>query len=158
MKLVSVGAITGAHGVRGEVKLRSFTAAPADVARYGALHTASGRVLEIVKLRPQTDGFIAALKGVGDRDQAEALKGTELFLPRERLPEAAYLADLIGLPVWQGEVKLGEIVSVQNYGAGDLIEVRMASGSVLIPLAFVANTAEKITVDLPEGFLDVEER
>ena len=95
-----VGVITGAHGIRGEVKLRSFTATPDALARYAPLTTATGGTIEIAKLRPQKDGFIAVLKGVTDRNAAEALKGTELFVPRDRLPAPGagevYVADLIG--------------------------------------------------------------
>ncbi len=165
---VSVGVITGAHGVRGEVKLRSFTAHPAAIANYGPLATATGERLEIVKLRPQKDGFIAVLEGVTDRDRAEALKGTELFVARERLPQPekgeVYLRDLIGLAVVNGGARLGEVVAVQNYGAGDLLDVKVdgRKDSVLIPFAkgFVAKTdiaGGKIVVDLPDGFLDETE-
>ncbi len=160
--LVSVGAITGAHGVKGEVKLRSFTSDPAAIAGYGALQSKAGAVIEIVKLRPETNGFIATLKGVTDRDRAQALKGTELFVPRERLPETEgdeiYLGDLVGLAVWHENAKLGEVVSIQNYGAGDLIDVKIGKDTVLIPLSFANVSAGKIVVDLPDGYLDDVER
>jgi 16S rRNA processing protein RimM len=163
--LVSVGVITGAHGVKGEVKLRSFTADPSAIAGYNPLDTKSGRRIEIVKLRPLRDGFIAILKDVTDRDAAEALKGIELFVLRERLaaPSAGevYLRDLVGLDVWHGGKKLGEVMAVPNYGAGDLLDVRVEgrNDTVLIPYSgnFVVSTdlaAGKIVVDLPEGFLD----
>ena len=164
--LVLVGAITGAHGIRGEVKLRSFTADPAAIAAYSPLETARGARIEIAKLRPQKDGFIAILKGVTDRNAAEALKGTELFVPRERLPEPeedeVYVHDLIGLPVHLANGSLlGEIVDAADYGAGDLIDVKVEGrkDTVLIPFAaqYVLETAEdRIVVDLPEGFLDAE--
>ena len=86
---VLVGLITGAHGIKGEVKLRSFTAEPKAIATYSPLQTAAGNAITVAKLRPQKDGFIASLKGVTDRNAAEALRGTGLFVPRERLPEAA---------------------------------------------------------------------
>ena len=166
--MVLVGAITGAHGIRGEVKLRSFTADPAALASYSPLETAKGAKIEIQRMRPQKDGFIAFLKGVTDRNAAEALRGTELFVPRERLPEPdedeVYVHDLIGLPVHlaDGSV-LGEIVDVADYGAGDLIDVRVEGrkDTVLIPFAdqYVLDAdGEKIIVALPEGFLDVEEQ
>ena len=166
--MVLVGAITGAHGIRGEVKLRSFTADPGAIAAYSPLETAKGARIEIARLRPQKDGFIAILKGVTDRNAAEALRGTELFVPRERLPEPdedeVYVHDLIGLPVHlaDGSV-LGEIVDVADYGAGDLIDVRVEGrkDTVLIPFAdqYVLDAdGEKIIVALPEGFLDVEEQ
>ena len=162
--LVSLGVITGAHGVKGEVKLKSFTSDPQAIAAYGPLQTGSGGRIEIAKLRTQTNGFIAVLKGVVDRDAAEALKGAELFVPHERLarPGAGeiYLRDLIGLDVWHSGKKLGEVMAVSNYGAGNLLDVRVEGrdGTVLIPFAgsFVVSTdleAGKIVVDLPEGFL-----
>ncbi len=166
--LVSVGVIIGAHGIRGEVKLKSFTADPAGIASYGPLATGGSEQFEIVKLRPQKDGFIAILKGVTDRDRAEALKGTELFVPRERLPRAGkgevYLRDLIGLTVVNGGARLGEVVAVHNYGAGDLLDVKLdgRTDTVLIPFAkeFVVKTdlaGGRIAVELPEGFLDETE-
>src|SRR5687767_9090093 len=85
--MVLVGLITSAHGIKGEVKLRSFTADPEAIAAYSPLETANGEKIAIAKLRAQKDGFIAILKGVTDRNRAEALRGTELFVPRVRLPE-----------------------------------------------------------------------
>lgn len=162
--LVSVGVITGAHGIRGEVKLRSFTADPEAIASYSPLETAKGIRIEIARLRAQKDGFIAVLKGVTDRNAAEALKGTELFVPRSRLPEPedgeVYLDDLIGLPVvLKDGTPLGEIIGVENFGASDLIDVKVEDrkDTVLIPFAggfIVAADAGKVIVDLPDGFLD----
>ncbi|MGH6854755.1 MAG: ribosome maturation factor RimM [Aestuariivirga sp.] len=161
--LVLIGVITGAHGVKGEVKLRSFTSRPQAIATYGPLETASGERIEIVKLRTQMEGFIAVLKDVTDRDAAEALKGTELFVPRERLPEPKedeiYLGDLVGLDVWAAGELLGRVAGVANYGAGDLLDVKVEGrkDTVLIPFGFSNGvTAGKITLELPEGFLDSE--
>ncbi|MEO7705434.1 MAG: ribosome maturation factor RimM [Thermoflexales bacterium] len=168
--LVSVGIIHGAHGVRGEVKLASFTQVPDTIARYGPLRTGTGSTVEIVKLRPRTNGFIAILKGVVDRDQAEALKGTELFVARSLLPEPAgdevYLGDLVGLAVWLKDGRhLGEVVNIADYGAGTLLDVKLAERpeTMLIPFArsFITDTNVKdgkITVELPEGYLDGDER
>ncbi len=164
--MILVGAITGAHGIRGEVKLRSFTADPAAIASYSPLETAKGAKVEITKLRLQKDGFIASLKGVTDRNAAEALRGTELFVPRERLPETdddeVYVHDLIGLPVHLADGSLlGEIVDVADYGAGDLIDVKVEGrkDTVLIPFAsqYVLEVdGSKVVVELPEGYLDAE--
>ena len=164
--LVLVGAITAAHGVRGEVKLKSFTADPSAIATYSPLQTAAGRKIEIARVRAQKDGFIAILKGVTDRNAAEALRGTELFVRRERLPEPdddeVYVHDLIGLPVHLRDGSLlGEIAGVADYGAGDLIDVKVAGrkDTVLIPFAdqYVLEKAEdRIVVDLPAGYLDAD--
>ena len=166
--MVLVGAITAAHGIRGEVKLKSFTADPAAIATYSPLETAAGRKIEIARVRPSKDGFIAILKGVTDRNAAEALRGTELFVSRERLPEPeedeVYVHDLIGLPVHLADgSRLGEIVDVADYGAGDLIDVRVEGrkDTVLIPFAgqyVLEADGDKVVVDLPEGFLDVDEK
>ncbi|MGE0211287.1 MAG: ribosome maturation factor RimM [Parvibaculaceae bacterium] len=163
-RLIVVGAILGAHGVRGEVRLRSFTEEPRTIARYGALLTADGRPLEIVSLKPAKDGFTARLKGVDTRDEAEALKGTELFIPRERLPDekgAWYHADLAGLQVFDvGGLRLGTVTDVRNYGAGDLLEIeRPGRPSALVPFtdAFVPHVdlvAGRLTINPPEGLLD----
>jgi 16S rRNA processing protein RimM len=163
--LLSVGVITGAHGIRGEVKLKSFTTDPEAIASYSPLVTSTGRSLDVTQLRAQKDGFIAALKGVTDRNAAEALKGAELFVPRERLPEPGegevYVDDLIGMTVHDGERLLGEVIGVENFGASDLLDVRLAgeTRSVYIPFAesFIAAIDEasgRIIVTLPEGFLD----
>jgi 16S rRNA processing protein RimM len=158
--MVLVGAITGAHGIRGEVKLRSFTADPADIAGYSPLETAKGAKIEIAKIRPQ--------KGVTDRNAAEALRGTELFVPRARLPEPeedeVYVHDLVGLPVHLADgTRLGDVVDVADYGAGDLIDVKIdgRKDTVLIPFAsqyVLEADGGKVVVDLPEGYLDVEEK
>ena len=123
-------------------------------------------MIEIARVRPQKEGFIAVLKGVTDRNAAEALRGTELLVPRERLPETeddeVYVHDLIGLAVHLADgTRLGEIVDVADYGAGDLIDVKVEGrrDTVLIPFAdqYVLETTEdRIVVDLPEGFLDAD--
>ena len=165
--LVSVGVITGAHGIKGEVKLRSFTAAPEAIAAYAPLQTKAGGIIEIVKLRAQKDGFIAVLKGVADRNASEALKGTELFVPRQRLPEPedgeVYVHDLIGAAVFlKSGARLGEVAGLKNYGASDLLDVKVEGrkDTVLIPFteAFVVVAdAEKVVVDLADGYLDEDE-
>lgn len=162
--LVLLGAVLGAHGIRGEVKLRSFTADPAAIANYGPLRTKDGRRLEIAKLKPARDGFIAAFKGITDRDQAEALRGLELYVPRAALPAQAqdevYVHDLIGLPVVAADgTELGQVIGVENYGAGDLLDVRVVDrkDTVLIPFSepYVTEAdSKRIVVELPAGYLD----
>ena len=161
-RLVALGIITGAHGIKGEAVLRSYTAEPEAIARYGPLQTASGESVEIVKLRPKKDAFIATLKGIADRTRAEMLKGAELFAPRNRLPDLAadevYLEDLIGLTaISLAGAVLGKIVRIQNFGAGDLLELAVEGRkeTVLVPFdrRFVSD------VDLAQGraVLDVTE-
>ena len=163
---VLVGVIVGAHGIKGEVKLKSFTSEAMSIGRYGPLQSSSGQQFEITKLKAAKDDFIASLKGVADRNEAEALKGTELFVARQQLPKLktneTYAHDLMGLDVvLENGSKLGRLVGMPNYGAGDLLEVAVDGNSetVLIPFtnAFVPQddfSDGKITVILPEGYLD----
>jgi 16S rRNA processing protein RimM len=165
---VLVGVIVGAHGIKGEVKLKSFTSEPMSIGRYGPLQSASGQQFEITKLKAAKDDFIASLKSVNDRNEAEALKGTELFVARQKLPKLntneTYAHDLMGLDVvLENGSKLGRLVGMPNYGAGDLLEVAVDGNSetVLIPFtnAFVPQddfSSGRIVVHLPEGYLDAE--
>ncbi len=167
---VLVGVIVGAHGIKGEVKLKSFTSDPASVGRYGPLLNKAGQIIEITKLKPAGDGFIASLKGVTDRNQSELLQSTELFVARENLPKLktseTYAHDLLGADVvLEDGTPLGKLIAMPNYGAGDLLEVELAGSieTVLIPFtnAFVPQTdftSGKITVVLPEGYLDAGEQ
>ena len=161
---VCLGQIGAAHGVRGEVRLRSFTSDPAAIADYGPLETEDGRVLEIEALRPAKDHFVARLSGIGDRDAASALTNTKLYVPRERLPRTQdpdefYHADLIGLAAVDRAGKtLGTVVAIHNFGAGDLIEVKPQAGgnTELVPFD-VTNAPEvdiasgRIVIQPPEG-------
>jgi 16S rRNA processing protein RimM len=166
---VLAGVITGVHGIKGEVKLRSFTADPQAIAAYGPLIASSGERFEIERLKPQKDGFIAALKGVGDRNKAETLKGVELFVSRLQLPEPGtdevYIHDLIGVKVVEKNgAAFGTIVAVPNFGAGDLLEIRRSGSekTVLVPFAqdyvpVIDLSKGEIVIDLPESYLDESE-
>jgi 16S rRNA processing protein RimM len=149
---ICVARLGAAHGVRGEVKLWSFTADPAAVVEYGPFDTADGRVVEIETLRPAKDFFVARLKGVADRTAAEQLRNVELFVPRERLPAPAdsdefYHADLIGLAVVDHNgAALGSVVALHNFGAGDIIEVRRAEARDTVMLPFTQGTVFEIDV------------
>jgi 16S rRNA processing protein RimM len=161
-RLVCLGQIGAAHGVRGEVRLHSFTADPAAITSYGPLESDDGRVFEIEAMRPAKDHFVVKISGVADRNAAELLKNLKLYVPRARLPEPQepdefYHADLIGLAVIDraGE-KLGTVVAIHNFGAGDLIEMNPASGGktellpfdeIHVPVVDIA--AGKIVVVLP---------
>ena len=159
---VLLGRIAAAHGIRGEVVIHAYTAPPENIAAYGPLTDRSGgRVFDIECRRVTSKGVIARLTGVRDRSAAEALKGTDLYVVRDRLPPAAegefYHWDLIGLAAVNAEGRLiGEIVGVQNYGAGDLLEVRLAGAATtqLIPFsdAFVPQvdlTAKRAVIVFP---------
>ncbi|MFZ0422510.1 MAG: ribosome maturation factor RimM [Xanthobacteraceae bacterium] len=157
---VCLGQIGAPHGVRGEVRLRSFTADPAAITSYGPLETEDGRVLEIEALRPAKDHFVATLAGIADRNAAERLTNVKLYVPRERLPKPEepdeyYHADLIGLAaVDRAGNPLGSVIAVHNFGAGDLIELRRGEGEPTELLPFDAVTVPE--VDLAAGRLVVE--
>ena len=142
-KQIFLGKIVAPHGLKGEVKIKSFTADPLDVASYGMVALRDGRCFQLQNLRVQGDVVIAAVKGIADRNSAEALKGLELFVGREDLPDTEddsgeyYQADLIGLQVVDEQGReLGEIIGFQDFGAGDLVEIEMPHGGVgLVPFA-----------------------
>jgi len=149
---ICVARVGAAHGVRGEVRLWSFTAEPAAVADYGPFETADGRAIEIEALRPAKDFFVARLKGVADRDAAERLRNAELFVPRTRLPapddaEEFYHADLIGLDaVDAGGTPLGTVVAMHNFGAGDVIELRPVQRRDTVMLPFTHDAVPEIDI------------
>ncbi|MCL4675586.1 MAG: 16S rRNA processing protein RimM, partial [Pararhodobacter sp.] len=127
---ICVGAIAGAFGVRGEVRLKSFCAEAEAIGRYAPLYTEDGTRRFTLKLgKPIPNGLSARLDGVTTREQAEALRGVRLYADRDRLPmlpdDEFYHADLIGLTVLDtGGTVLGRVSSVQNHGAGDLLELQ----------------------------------
>ena len=153
--LILLGHITGAHGIRGAVKIKSFTSDPKDIASYGPLQASGGRAIEILRLKPAKDEFIADLKDVKDRNAAEALSGTDLFIAREKLPPLKpgefYLNDLIGKDVVGDGTRLGKVASIENYGAGDLMEL---DNGELIPVAFISAAGDNIAVTLPPSYLE----
>ena len=153
--LILIGRITGAHGVRGAVKIKSLAANPADIAKYGPLQTPSGSTVEILRMKQANDEFIADLKDVKDRNAAEALKGTDLFISRDALPKPEagefYLHDLVGKHVLAEGKTLGTVTSIENYGAGDLMEL---DNGDLIPIVFITETTDVISVALPPAYLD----
>jgi 16S rRNA processing protein RimM len=157
---IILGHISGAHGIRGEVVVKSYTDDPADIAAYGPLSDeADARTFKFLKVRIAKKGVIAVLEGVKDRNAAEALRGTQLFVERSRLPEPDeeeyYHADLVGLAVvsQKGE-KIGEVVAIQNFGAGDLLEYRLEGKRRTEFLPF--NEAFVPEIDLDAGHVRVE--
>jgi len=128
---VLLGQITTVHGIRGEVVVRSYTANPEDIASYRGLETKDGLPLAKLSVVRVTDrGIIARLQGVTTRNDAESYRGTEIWIDRTRLPAAAeneyYHADLIGLDVVAPDATpIGTVIAVENFGAGDLLEIRL---------------------------------
>jgi len=152
--LICVAKIGAAHGVRGEVKLWPFTEDPLAVTRYGPLSTRDGaREFEVVRAREAKGFLVASLKGISSRNEAEALNGLELYVPRERLPapdeDEYYHADLIGLAaVTPSGEPLGRVVAIHNFGAGDIVEIAPPKGPTLM-LPF--SNAVVPTVDIAGG-------
>ncbi len=159
-KHVCVGQIGAPHGVRGEVRLHSFTSDPSAIAAYEPLQTEDGRVIAIESLRPAKDHFVAVLSGVGNRDAAQQLTNARLYVPRERLPQLEkadefYHADLVGLTVVDRAGKqLGTVIAIHNFGAGDLIEVRLDGVGANELIAF--DDTNVPTVDLGAGRIVIE--
>jgi len=137
---VLLGVVMGAQGLKGEVKVKTFTGAVEGLGAYGPLHAKDGRVFTIVDARALKDDVaVARFKGVGDRNVAEALKGVELFVARAAMPQPAhgefYHADLVGLRAEDEEGRvIGIVGAIHNFGAGDVIEIaRPDGGHVLLP-------------------------
>lgn len=165
-ELICVGALAGAFGVQGEVRLKSFTAEPSAIADYAPLTTEDGATSYSITLtRPLKNGFAARLGGVKTKEQADALKGVRLYAPREKLPalpdDEFYHADLIGLEVVDtGGTVLGRVKAVLNHGASDLLEITGPGlkTSLLLPFTLdavptVDLTAGRIVADPPEGLV-----
>lgn len=161
---ILVAAIAGAFGVRGQVRLKSFTALPEAVAGYGPLTDEAGsRSFSVTLDQPVKNGFAARLSGVKTREEADALRGVRLFAPRAALPvlpdDEFYHADLIGLSAFDaGGGALGQISAVLNHGAGDLLELDVGPGRepVLVPFTrdvvpTVDLVAGRVVIDPPDG-------
>ena len=148
-----VGEIGRPQGLQGEVRIRSFTARPAAITEYGPLEDETGaRLFEIESLRVTPKALSARLKGVTSRDEAEALTGTKLYVPHSRLPareeDEWYHTDLIGISALDREgVAIGSVVAVHNFGAGDLLEIRPASGGNTVLMLFTRDTVPEVDVE-----------
>jgi 16S rRNA processing protein RimM len=161
---ICVGALAGAFGVKGEVRVKSFCAEPEAIADYSPLTTEDGRRSFALRLtRPIPGGFAAQIEGVTTREAAEALRGVRLHAAREALPslpdDEFYHADLIGLEVRDpGGASLGTVLAVHNHGAGDLLEIRVpgARSTVLLPFTreavpMVDLASGRLVADPPDG-------
>jgi 16S rRNA processing protein RimM len=164
--LVLLGEIGAAQGLKGEVRIRSYTEEAASITSYGPLQDETGQRIEIESLRATPKALIARIKGVTTRSAAEALLHTKLYMLREMLPERPeeewYHADLIGLQALsQDGAQLGEIVAIQNFGAGDLLEVKPKCGGATVLVPFTRDTVPEIdaeggrlTLVPPEGLFE----
>lgn len=169
--LVLMGTIGTPRGVRGDIRIKTFTESPADIAAYGPLWDKAAarsfqvRVIEEIKSKDQV---VARIEGIADRTAAEGLKGIELYVPRDALPEAEddtfYYVDLIGLraETTEGEF-LGEVRTVSDFGAGDLLEIGGGPYRGLV-VPFTAEVVPEVdleggrlVVDPPDGLLDPPE-
>lgn len=168
-ELILLGIVGAPHGVRGEVRIKTFTGDPLAIAEYGPLSDGKGRSFEITDIRPAKEVVVARLKGVSTREAAEALNGVELFVPRDKLSagedEDEFLqADLIGCSVvGPDSILLGTITSVENFGAGDLLDIETPDGrSVLMPFtkAFAPRidiAARRIDAEPPLGLFEPDD-
>jgi 16S rRNA processing protein RimM len=165
-KRVCLGVITGAQGVRGAVRVKSFTADPADVASYGPVEDETGERRFDLRLVGSAKGvLIAKLNGVDDRDRAETLRGLRLYLPRAALPlpgeDEYYHADLIGLDAALADgTPVGRVRAVHDFGAGDTLEIDRPEGPpVMVPFTravvpVVDIAAGRLVLDPPPGLID----
>lgn len=161
---ICVGAISGSYGVNGELRIKSFCAQPDDIETYNPLTTQDGaRQFSLALIRPMKNGFVARIAEVATKEQADALKGTQLFARRDQLPslpdDEYYYSDLVGLEVFDtGGASLGKVKSVQNHGASDLLEIQTAEATATVLLPFtqaavptVDMATGRIVADPPEG-------
>jgi 16S rRNA processing protein RimM len=163
---VCLGVITGAHGVRGLVRVKPFTEDPADVAAYGEVADEEGaRHFRIEATGRTKGGILARIEGIGDRDQAEALAGTRLYVDRAALPAIAdedtyYQTDLIGLAAEDPEGRpLGRVAAVHNFGAGDVLELETpgpAAGGQAVSVLIPFTRGAVPSVDLERGRVIVD--
>ena len=168
--MVVMAQIGRAHGLKGEVHAQSFTADPLALTDYGDLSDAKGRIYKIAGMRSQGTGLVLRLAEITTREAAEALNGVELLLPRDALPapedeDDFYYADLTGLDAFDaaGDI-LGKVLAVHNFGAGDMLELRLANGkSVFVPFTkaavpIVSVKTGTVTIDVEAaGLLNTDE-
>ena len=160
---IVVGAIAGAYGVRGEVRVKSFCAQPEDIEHYAPLTDDAGRHYTLAVLRPTKNALITRIAEISSKEEADALRGTQLFALRDQLPslpdDEFYHTDLIGLEVFDtGGATLGRVKAVLNHGAADLLELHVpgATATVLLPFTqavvpTVDLEAGRIVADPPDG-------
>lgn len=156
--LILIARIGAPHGVKGAVRVKAFTGDPAAIGDYGPLVSKDGRAFAIIHMRPEKSVAIVSFAGIDGRDAAQALNGTELYIRRSALPasddaDEFYHADLIGLvAVTPDGERLGTVIGVHDFGAGDMLEVEQAGGKTLL-LPFTRAVVPQI--DLAGGRLVV---
>lgn len=156
---IQMAVIGAAHGIKGELRVKTFTGDPLALADYGPLYAKDGRAFEIAAIRPANEVVVVRFKGVNDRNAAEALTNTELFVDRSALPDDGeegefYHTDLVGLAVRDetGEA-VGKVFAVQNFGGGDILEIQyQGRKGVLIPFTQAAVPV----VDIASGFVAID--
>ena len=162
---VCLGVITAPHGVKGLVRVKSFTADPAAMTQYAPLEDSAGHPIALETVGAAKGVLLARVKGVADRDAAERLKGMRLYLPRAALPppgdDEFYHADLLGLAVHLSDgTRLGSVRAIHDFGAGDTVEIERAEGApIVIPFTRAAVpvvdiAGGRLVVELPAGLLD----
>ena len=167
--LLSIGAVASAHGVRGQFKVKPFTAMPRDIASYGPVWVGDRQLTLVIRGMTANGLVIVAAEGIASREAAEALRGNELLVDRTALPEAGadevYHTDLIGLAaVTAGGAVLGSVVGLHDFGAGELIEIRPPKGpTVMLPfegehIADIDVDGGRVVLNPPDGFLETDER
>ncbi|MGF7008264.1 ribosome maturation factor RimM [Aminobacter sp. BE322] len=156
---VQMAVIGAAHGIKGELRVKTFTGDPLALADYGLLYTKDGRSLEVTDIRPANNMVVVRFKGVNDRTAAEALTNVELFVERSALPDDAadgefYHTDLMGLAVRdETGATVGKVIAVQNFGGGDILDIHyQGRKGVLIPFTEAAVPV----VDIAGGFVGID--
>ena len=165
--MIFVGAIAGAFGVNGEVRLKSFTSEPEAIASYGPVFTEDGNRSFNVYLTGQLKNAMSArLSGIENKEDADALRGLQLFVPRSKLPQLPddeyYYADLVGLSVFDAAgMQIGKVHSVQNHGASDILEIYQSDTNATVLLPFtrenvpkVDTKASRIIIEPPDGVFE----
>jgi 16S rRNA processing protein RimM len=168
-ELVCVGVVTGVRGIKGDIRVKSFTAEPEDLVSYGPLTDKTGTTVYTVKVTGTAKGLlITRFKGINDRTEAEKLKGTELFVHKDALPEPEddefYYQDLVGLKAeLEDGSEFGTVAAVENFGAGDVLEITgSAEGTVMVPFTrdvvpVVDVKAGRLVINPPDGLMDPPE-
>lgn len=158
--LVCIGQIVNVHGIKGAVKIKPALENPMDIKTFGPLTDSKGqRLFDLTSCHFHKDCLIVTFKGITDRNAAESLKGTGLYVSRDVLPAANenefYCSDLIGLDVFENNSLFGTVQSVENYGASDILQIKTVAGQVM-DFAFTEDTfpfvdiaARKVQINRP---------